>query len=74
MEVAGNSKLDMALDQIVADRPRVRKHNKGRRTDKPKSATAKPVQPAAPRIDLGSKILVSNLHFGVTEADLKVCK
>lgn len=70
MSADNQKKLDMALDDISkSERVGLKDSRRGggrggRRGGK--STTQK--HP----IDLGSKILVSNLHFGVTESDLRV--
>jgi hypothetical protein len=78
------SKLDMPLDDLVtANKPQRRRGpgggrlprrapapNEQLRRNRPMSGNRRLTQPLA--ADLGSKVLVSNLDFGVTESDLRV--
>jgi hypothetical protein len=75
MSADNQKKLDMALDDIskservgLKDSSRRRRGGGRRGGAGGKSTTTQNHHP----IDLGSKILVSNLHFGVTESDLRV--
>lgn len=62
------SKLDMALGDLTKQARRNRHHKR-----KPKTGgSASSSVAVQPKVELGSKLLVSNLHVAVTEADLKV--
>lgn len=81
---AAINKLDMPLDQLVSSNRQARRNRRGGNRPAGGRGNGKPYQRpgAAGRqqgkqqqptaADVGSKILVSNLHFGVTESDLRV--
>ena len=78
---AVTSKLDMALGDLTkrrrsngAHRGRVNRQDRKKTTATTSKSTAASAAASlsAGSLDFGSKILVSNLHYGVTEADLKV--
>eukprot|EP00158_Paraphelidium_tribonemae_P009004 Partr_v1_DN28746_c0_g1_i6_m62782 putative Polymerase (DNA-directed), delta interacting protein 3 len=73
---AATSKLDMALEDISKARPRQRRSNTRKNPrNAPNAASSShgvaAASSASTTFAASSKILVSNLHFGVTEADLK---
>lgn len=76
--MADANKLDMSLDDLVTSNKKPRHRRRGgaggpQRQRGGAAPNAVNRTNAAPALDPGAKLLVSNLHFNVTEDDLKVC-